>query len=132
MSKLYSLQSVAAVPYRGKVFPDITIYWFVDQRKSPHLDCASYIKNYDPTDDNHYAEQALQEYFKDEEAALFIEWLRSKEGVEATLEEAELPIPSNSMGFGAIPAGGGADFLEVYRTEGYTLPFKVVGYYSVW
>jgi hypothetical protein len=53
-----------------------------------------------------------------------------RDGV-TTMTEVEFPVPANVMGIGAIPVGGGDDFLMVYERPNYPLPFKVMAYFNL-
>jgi hypothetical protein len=64
--------------------------------------------------------------------AIVIAYLDRKLGDEGTttIEEEKLPIPSNVMGLGTIPVGGGTDFKMLHKAPGYPLPFQVLGYFD--
>jgi hypothetical protein len=67
-----------------------------------------------------------------EEASLLVAFLRVHLNDEtATIEPAELPIASNTLGVGTIPTGGGPDHLLIADSPDYDLPFKVSGFYDV-
>jgi hypothetical protein len=121
-------------------YRDIPMCWSVDRRPQqlfgdggalgvPHQ---TVIADYDAGDDVAYAEAALEESFTEDEAAAFAEWLRTHRPILAhdlKVTPVKLPINNNSIGFGAMPVGGGVDHL-VFGDD-YDLPFRVLGYYDI-
>jgi hypothetical protein len=104
-------------------YKNVCIAWFVVERDRPlfgaggALGCpyARGIVGYDPGDEyRHYCEGAVEELFTADEAQSLVEWLRDhRNDATATIEPAELPIPSSQMAVGAQPVGGETDFLTV-------------------
>jgi hypothetical protein len=122
-------------------FKNVAIVWFVDMRAQPlfgengslGVEYGHVITNYDATDrDFCCAELAVEEMFTKDEAEAFQAFVRAKRNdATATIEPAKLPIANNIMGYGAIPTGGGPDFLMIGDRPDYDLPFKVWGFYDV-
>jgi hypothetical protein len=122
-------------------YKNVGIWWFVVERTRslfgadgalgiPH---ARVITGYDATDEyRSYCESAVEELFTADEARAFVEFLRTRRNdTSATIKPATLPIERNQMGHGAIPVGGGPDFLTISDSLDYDLPFKVWGYFDV-
>ena len=47
------------------------------------------------------------------------------------IKEVSLPIENCSIGFGALPVGGGDDNYRLSEEPEYSLPFKVRGYFNL-
>jgi hypothetical protein len=73
----------------------------------------------------------LDEQFGPDEAAALKQYLDRRPGVSTRIEAIELPVMANASGCRRLPRGGGSDFLILHRDKGYSLPFKVEGYFSV-
>jgi hypothetical protein len=139
MEKLFELHSVVD-NLRG--YKNVPISFFVHKRPqqlfgkdgSLGVEYRDVITDYDPTCDDTvvYAELALEELFTEEEARPFIEWARThRDDTTAKMEEAKLPLENNIMGIGAVPVGGGTDFLMISSVDDYDLPFEVWGFVDV-
>jgi hypothetical protein len=136
--KLFRMRSVAN-HLRGH--KNVPIGWFVDKREhrlfgpggTANVAYREVIKDYDPDyPDAHFAEWVLEEYFAEDEASAFAEWVKvHRNDKTATVEQATLPIKKNIMPFSAIPVGGKTDFLMTGESTDYNLPFKVWGYFDV-
>jgi hypothetical protein len=132
--KLYRVHTV--VPeFEG--CKDVHFHWFREGVVSPPRPYADLIENYDPQYEcAHYAEGCLDELFAEDEANQLKNYIEQEQryvhctGI-TTLHEEELPISADSMGIGALPVGGGDDFLVVYERPGYPLPFKSLAYYTL-
>ncbi len=128
MEKLYRVTTT--VP-EFKGHRDVLISWFVDKRASRvQRPYAELIVGYDPAEKNLYAEEAVDELFSEAEAETLADWLNANRNGDTRIAEAELPLPANICGFGAIAVGGPTDFLKL--NKGPTrLGFKVLGYYDL-
>ena len=131
--KLFSVQSVVK-SYRG--CRNVHIAWFIERGESkPHRPYAELIKDYDPSswECQQYTEGAIDDMFTEEEAVQLKEYLERANGDQATttIHEVELPIEKLEMSPGAMPAGGGCDFLMLFKRAGYPLPFEVWGYFDL-
>jgi hypothetical protein len=128
--KLFLMRSKAPV-FRHR---DVVIDWYVFQRETPsnrpyheliegYADC--------PEDCRDCPETAIDEFFTEEEAAVWAAWLRKHRDSDPELVPIGLPIEVNTMGIGLIPLGGGQDSLVMWKSEHYDLPFRVEGYYDL-
>jgi hypothetical protein len=121
-------------------YKNVTVSWFVEKRAQPlfgsdgslGVGYADVIADYEHTHDTRYSEDAVEELFTKDEADAFLAWLRAhRNGSENTTVEAHpLPMANNVMGFGAIPIGGGPNYLPTGEADDYDLPFKVCGFYD--
>jgi len=119
-------------------YKNVDIWWFVAERArklfgadgSLGIPYTRVITGYDATDENRcYCESAVEESFTADEALAFVEYVRAHhDDVSATIKPATLPIKRNQMGHGAMPTGGGPDFLTISDSLDYDLAFKVWGY----
>ena len=86
----------------------------------------------EPWGEEEYAKAAVDELFTLEEAEMLKAYLKEAYGDEsARITEVELPITDNRIGLGFIPVGGPQGFYMLDQTDGYSLPFKVWGYYDL-
>src|SRR5262249_7334033 len=126
MTKLFIVTTIAPA-FRGH--RDVPISWYVSKRaRPPRRSCPKLIAGYDtaPKYLRLYARGALEELFTSEEAETFVAYLHSQYGAAAErteIKEIELPIPTNTIGLGAIPDGGPVDCLLVAENPCWTLPF---------
>jgi hypothetical protein len=90
---------------------------------------AELIKNYEPG--NLYAEEFVEELFTWDEAQQLVAYLKDFPDSTTVVEEYPLPIENNWIGFGARAVGGGDDFYMLSEAPGYSLPFKVWGYFDL-
>jgi hypothetical protein len=121
---------------------DVELVWFRCEKPDRQHLYADLIENYDPARSKPgkktfrrttfvYAEGRVEELFTEEEAKQLKAYLDQNHDDPTTISEAKLPIQQNTMGFDAIPCGGGCDCLIVYERPGYPLPFKVMAYYDL-
>jgi hypothetical protein len=115
-------------------YKNVTVNWFVAERQRqlfgtdgwlgiPYQDV---IAGYRPDDeDKLYRESAVEEFFTDEEAKTFVEFVRThRDDASALIEPAALPI-KHQVGFRAMPVGGEDNFLRIGDDLDYDLLFKV-------
>jgi hypothetical protein len=129
MIRLYRVKTVVEI-YHGH--RDVAFHWFACCRRRP-LPYAELIAGYDEADDLvGYAELLLDELFDRAEAEALVAYLeREYRGGETTIEEVNLPIARNIMGYGAKAVGGNDDFFTLDKQAGYSLPFRVWAYYNL-
>jgi hypothetical protein len=138
------LYSVVTMVKEFKACRDVELVWFRCQKSDRQHSYADLIENYDQTrskpmdtsgddfpDDLMDAEAQVEQLFTEQEAKQLKDYLNQNHDDPTTISEAKLPIQQNTMGFGAIPCGGGCDCLIVYERPGYPLPFKVMAYYDL-
>jgi hypothetical protein len=119
-------------------YKDVPAQWFVAERArllfGPDgwlgVPYESVITGYSADDEyRHYCEDALEEFFTHDEAAAFVEFIKThRNDTSALITPVELPIQSNQMGVGALPIGGDTDFFMIGDSLDYGLPFKVWGF----
>jgi hypothetical protein len=122
-------------------YKNVDIHWFVAERArllfgadgTLGIPYARVITGYDATDEyRFYCEMAVEEFFTNNEARAFVEYVRSHhDDASATIGPAALPVESNRMGHGAIAVGGATDFLKISDSPDYDLPFEVWGFVSL-
>lgn len=116
---------------------DVEFIWFRSDVR-PHgpqpRPYADLIKNYDPRQDDNarpgtsmsfYAEDYVESLFTEAEAK------QLKAYIDRTIAEAQLPVPNNVIGVGAIPVGGGNDHYILHKEPQYSLSFEVMGYFDL-
>jgi hypothetical protein len=121
VEKLYYCRS--KVDYGG--CSELTFNWIVVEREEQRS-CEGLTK--DPGDP--YQEECVSQMFSEHEVEQLREYLRSQHPeTELVVKEAELPTPYaaiDSCGY-----GGGDGGYMLYGEEGYSLPFKVMGFYRM-
>ncbi len=79
-------------------------------------------------DDLTYPRSHVEETFSKAEVRQLYDYFATHyEGDRLKVKRAG-PPSNDCMGYGAYPVGGGTDFYEFDRVEGYSLPFKISGY----
>jgi hypothetical protein len=126
--KLYSVTTTAHEYHgcRGVVF-----HWFRTKPRNEDRPYAELIQDYN--DGDLYSKNLIDELFAEQEAIDLKEYLDRVHGDAGitTIEEQKLPTPSNMMGYGAMPVGGGDDFYMLHKDPEYSLPFGVEGYFDL-
>jgi hypothetical protein len=110
--------------------------WFRPEVRSSDRAYADLIKNYDP--DDLYAKHFIDELFDAEEAQQLKVFLGRKKIFEGgatiaktVIQKVQLPIASKSFPIGGLAVGGGDDFYMLEKVPGYSLPFRVRGYFNL-
>jgi hypothetical protein len=105
-------------------YGELTTHWFVAARE-PQRDCKPFMGGAA----RFYTQKFLEECLSQDEVDQLRAYLKPEHGHSFEAKEVELPILEDVMGFGAIGYGGGDRLIELWREEGYNLPFKVEGHY---
>lgn len=110
----------------------VHVAWFHSGEHQPPAPYEQLVEGWGDMDDpsRAYAQSAVEDLFTADETEALRSHLKEY-GTALNIEKAELPLPSEIMGCGAIPVGGPQGFLELHRGEGYPLPFEVAGYYDL-
>jgi hypothetical protein len=77
-----------------------------------------------------YAISQAEETFSEEQAKELIPFLEQYPGTQVDIKPANKPV-EHGIGVGAISVGGFSDFYAFFEEPGYSLGFKVVGYYNL-
>ena len=77
-----------------------------------------------------YAISQAEETFSEEQAKELIPFLEQYPGTKVDIKPATMLI-EHGIGVGAISVGGFSDFYVFFEEPGYSLGFKVVGYYNL-
>jgi hypothetical protein len=131
MQKFYSVYSLVS-EFHG--YSNVNLHWFV--HKHEHALSFPYrelITGYDQIEPSMraYPEIAVDELFTFEEATALLAWLNEHRQGEHSMREEKLPIESNTMGISCIPVGGPQDFLLVWKSKDWDLPFQAEAYYDL-
>lgn len=114
---------------------DVQLNWlFCSRRDKPAASYAEVITDYDPSDEMSVDTQlCIDELFTADEAQMLLRYLNEhhRDGSTHRQRPAKLPIPMNTIGLSAIPAGGCQDFYMLHKEDDYDLPFEVWGYYDL-
>ena len=134
MSSIFSVYSLAYnFLYDGKQYEEVKITWFLLERSSPLAAYETAILDYGQLSEKERAfpEEYVNEQFSREEAEALKNYLDRRPDMSTRIEEIELPVSPNASGCRRLPRGNGSDFFILHREAGYSLPFKVEGYFSV-
>ena len=130
-SKLYAVSSnVPVFKRRGAEFKDVTIHWFVTDRKAPVVDLRDWI-NFEKASDLRYSIEAVNELCTEAEANQIKEYLYAVHGDDQVSIEPASAILDNILPWGAIAVGGPSDFITLDDREDFGLPFNAMGYFTV-
>lgn len=124
-------------PHRGGRYDGVEVDWFVDSRPTdPGFDYAALLDGYE-TADGQYARGLVDELFTPGEARQFAAYLKTEHDSETVTTDVRLPVATKSedgavyLPIGASVVGGPSDFYMLSEEPGYSLPFKVWGYYCM-
>ncbi|MCX6554904.1 MAG: hypothetical protein NTZ12_07825 [Candidatus Aminicenantes bacterium] len=135
MENLFTVHSlVRNFLFAGNRYEEVKINWFVVDRKQSLVPFAAAIQDYGQLDEKERAfpEEYVNEQFSREEAEGLKKYLDRQPLTTTEIEAIELPVVPNASGCRRLTAvGGGGAFLPLYKGKGYSLPFKVEGYFSV-
>lgn len=134
---LYRLTSTIDVwQHRGGRYADVEIEWFVHDRATVP-DYSALLDRPLPEGPYSYEQGLVDDLFTREEADQFAAYLKSRHGDSVVLQEVPVPVATRSphgvglIGISAVPVGGCTDFHMLSDEDGYDLPFKVWGWYTV-
>lgn len=134
MNELYSVHSlVRGFTYKGTTYEEVKVAWFAVGRRSALVPFAAAIQDYARLDAKSriFPEEYVCELFSRAEAEALKNYLARRPELTTVSEPVELPVMANASGLQRLPRGGGNDVLGLFREKGYSLPFKVEGYFSV-
>jgi hypothetical protein len=134
MDRIFAVHSlVRNFHYQGKYYEEVKVSWFVLERKEPLVPYAEAIQDYNQLDEKERAfpEEYLNEQFSLEEAEALKKYLDRQPVTTTRIDAIELPVMPNVSGCQRLAVGNGNDFLPLHKGKGYSLPFKVAGYFSV-
>lgn len=134
MKELYSVFSlVRGFTFAGTTYEEVKVSWFVVGRAAPLVPYGQAIQDYArlAAGERLYPQDFVDELFGRAEADALKAYLGRRPELTTFVEPVELPVMANASGCRRLPRGRGADFLALHREKGYSLPFKVEGYFSV-
>ena len=132
MEKIYRVHSVAnGVTYKDKMFNNVPIEWFIVGRTESLVPFENAIADYNTLDPEmrRDLEEYLMEQFSLEQAEQWRNFLIQRSS-KTWIEEIELPLVDNRKSFKKLEPLAGTGFYPVYKNKGYTLPFKVEGFFN--
>ena len=142
--KLYRVYSriddfVHRLGSRNVIVNGVKVEWcFMDERDTPPIPYAVGIEGYEQacakSEGSTYAEMAIDELLTTEEAEALKEYLTQVYDTSCEMEEVGIPIPANSVGtfcFYDAASVSTEGCINLYKVEGYSLPFRVSGVYSL-
>lgn len=131
--RLFQVMSVANnVQYKKKSYDNVTIEWFVVDRKEPPVPFRDSIYNYHnlPEDQKKNTESYIKELFTEDEAHKIKEYLEKRNNA-VKIDPAELPISDIKKGHQSFEVTEGTGFYVLHKKETYPFSFKVEGFFNV-
>ncbi|ROR01457.1 hypothetical protein [Desulfosoma caldarium] len=130
--RLYRAYSIAEMEKDDVTYYGVRVDWYRLDRAEPVVAMESLVADYEKLDEitrRQALEQVLR-YLTEEEVWGLRTYLRERHGLEVIAEEVPLPIEVPTGPFHS-PYGEVYEFLELSEQEGYALPYRIWGYYSV-
>jgi len=130
--RLYRAYSVGEVERERIRYYGVRFHWYRLDRTEPVVPFERLIAGYERLKEparRQAVEQVLR-YLTEEEVWGLRTYLRERHGLEVIAEEVPLPIEVPTGPFHS-PYGEVYEFLELSEQEGYPLPYKIWGYYSL-
>ncbi|MCU0588944.1 MAG: hypothetical protein MUF52_12425 [Syntrophobacteraceae bacterium] len=118
---------------RGEmVYSEVRFNWYCLERSHPHIDYSIAIADHAMLSerDRRPLERTVDRFLSEAESAMLRHYLEQTFGLGLEVEDVPLPIQGRSHLF---EEGSSViyDFLELSERQGYDLPFKVWGYYTL-
>jgi hypothetical protein len=130
MIKLYDVRTIAKECGGCKNVPFI---WICNrpENKQPHGPWEELIEGYRPDGRYGYTQSAIGEFFTADEANALKDYIDREHGdiATTTITEASLPFPNCWAPLVATEDAG--NFYELDKAPGYSLPFRVWGYFNL-
>ena len=131
-SQLYRAYSIGELTRDDAVYFDVRFDWYCLERKSPPLPYEEAISGYGELNEplRTGLERDVARCFTEDEVNALEALLSDKYGMGLTREEVRAPLEERVLFF-EKSSDLIYDFLELSDKEGYSLPFKVWGYYTL-
>jgi len=130
--RLFKARSTGNLVRESTVYYDVAFNWYCLERNEPPAPYEQLIAGYEALDNRRRAllEADVNRYLTAAESNALKAYLLGKHGLEASMEEIPLPIEGRTFLTGAGARNVVYDFLELSEEEGYSLSFKIWGYYT--
>ncbi len=130
--RLYRAYSIGEIEKDGVTYYHVRFNWYRLDRREPVAAMENLVTGYQELDPRRrrLADEEVRRYLTEEEVWDLRLYLRKRYGMEVIAEEVPLPLVNPRGPFGGDPAEV-YEFLELSEKEGYPLPFRVWGYYSL-
>jgi hypothetical protein len=130
--RLFRAYSISDLQRDQTVYHDVRFNWYCLERDEPPFPFADMIADYGNLDDKQksFMERSVNRYFTELEVEELQKHLHEEYGMQLLVDDMLLPLKDR----GAFFEEGSSviyDFLELSEKEGYPLPFKVWGYYTL-
>ena len=129
---LHKAYSVSNLTKGTAIFYDVRFNWYCLERDRPPFPYEEIIADYTRLDakERSIMEREARRFFTAEEIVDLKNYLHERYGMDVNAEKVALPIEERVNFF---EEGNSViyDFLELSEREGYSLPFKVWGYYTI-
>jgi hypothetical protein len=129
---LYKAYSISNLTRGTTIYYDVRFNWYCLERDQPPFPYEEIIAGYARLDAKEKTvwEREAKRFFTEKEIEDLESYLNERYGMNLTAEKVPLPIEERGYLF---EEGSSVvyDFLELSEREGYSLPFKVWGYYTL-
>ena len=128
-TELFEVKSIMPTfKYRGAMFKNVKVHWFVTDRETPAVDPKSWI-DFEKAADIRYSLSAVDELFFKDEAEKLMAYLKEFHEEDMPIINPASDIPHNVLPLRAMVVGGLSGFVDL--DEDYELPFEVTGWFTV-
>lgn len=129
---LFRAHSTGTFVKGDSIFEEVDFHWYCLERDRPPVAYSEAIAGYEAMDEalRRPFERFVDRHFTEEEVDALRIYLDSRYGLGIESERVALPVRERAFLF---EEGSGViyDFLELSERPGYTLPFKVWGYFTL-
>jgi hypothetical protein len=130
--RLFKAYSVSDLMRDERIYHNVRFNWYRLERDRPMAPYRDLIADYDKLDEmtRHTLEADVNRYLTEEEIRALQDYLMGQYNLPVFVNEVSLPVKE----VGCFQSRRNVlvyDFLELSEEEGYFLPFKVWGYYSL-
>jgi hypothetical protein len=129
---LYRAHSTGRFVKGDSIYEDVLFHWYCLERAVPAVDYPAAIAGYEQMDEElrRPFERFVDRHFTEDEVVELGAYLAERYGLDVRSERIELPVKDRGFLF----EEGSAviyEFLELSERPGYSLPFKVWGYFTL-
>ena len=132
--ELYRVTSaINKLPHDGLRYNGVQVNWFMANRRMPVVQYKVAIKDYGSLSEKDALRprELVKELFTSGEAQALKQYLEMTRKQKVEIIPFALPVEAVNLGFKGHPVGSSSGFYQLCDERGYSLSFKVWGFYSV-
>ena len=124
--------AINRLSHGGQRYDGVQVNWFVANRRMPVVQYKVAIKDYGSLSEKDALRprELVKELFTSGEAQALKQYLETRKQRVEIIPFA-LPVEAVNLGFKSHPVGSSSGFYQLCDEKGYSLSFKVWGFYSV-